>query len=127
MLEKLLFTDCSKDAFGTSCKREGDGHHAWKGARWSAADSSIRRCNVQVDSIASRSVGNGCYRIKNYADCTCRIADVFKSEGLKTRKQRPSHLTPPYVTAEPAVTHRPLVSPNGDKLRFVILATDGRE
>lgn len=91
--------------------------------------SRLERSAMQCTSgLDRRPISKySCYRTEDSADCTCRIADVFRSEGLKTRKQRPSHLTPPYVTAEPVVTHRPLVSPNGDKLRFVILATDGRE
>ena len=49
---------------------------------------------------------------------------MFESENVKVRSQRPTNLTPPYVTARPEVTHRPL-STDHEKLRFVIMATDG--
>jgi hypothetical protein len=55
-----------------------------------------------------------------------RVNQIFHWEGKETRSQRPNHLTPPYVTAEPVVTHRPLSS-GTEKLKFVIMATDGRE
>ena len=54
----------------------------------------------------------------------CSVSRIFESEGVKNRKQRPNHLTPPYVTAQPEVTHRRLSSDN-DRIRFIIMATDG--
>ena len=65
---------------------------------------------------------NKCVTFKSTADY--RIHAAFKAEGLKTRKQNPAHATPPYVTAEPVVTHRKLKA-NGEMLRFVVMATDG--
>ena len=55
-----------------------------------------------------------------------RINQVFHWEGLESRQQRPTHFTPPYVTARPVVTHRKITVPR-EKLKFIILATDGRE
>ena len=56
-----------------------------------------------------------------------RLNAIMQAEGYKFRKQRPWHKTPPYVTARPEVTHRKLRSETGEKLRFVVMATDGRK
>lgn len=59
----------------------------------------------------------------NYA-YQARVRDVLqnrKQEGLT-----PS-LTPPYLTAEPEVVCRELHPASGEDLKFLIMATDGRE
>ncbi|MGG6497898.1 UNVERIFIED_CONTAM: protein phosphatase 2C family protein, partial [Bacteroidetes bacterium 56_B9] len=53
--------------------------------------------------------------------------EIMQAEGKKFRKQRPWHKTPPYVTARPEVTHRRINPETGEKLRFVVMATDGRK
>jgi hypothetical protein len=55
------------------------------------------------------------------------ICGALKAEGKKARKPRPYNQTPPYVTARPEITHRKIKGDDGEKLRFVIMATDGRE
>jgi pyruvate dehydrogenase phosphatase len=52
---------------------------------------------------------------------------AYAAQGLKLRKQRAGHLTPPYVTAQPEVTYRKIHPSSGEKLRFLVMATDGRE
>lgn len=59
------------------------------------------------------------------ADMFGRIADAFRAQGEKPRSGRPWNYTPPYVTARPEVTFRKLNPHTGEKLRFVVLATDG--
>jgi hypothetical protein len=54
-----------------------------------------------------------------------RVNEVFEAEGEKGRKQSKLIATPPYVTARPDVSFRKIHRPN-EKLKFVILATDGR-
>lgn len=56
-----------------------------------------------------------------------RMGDLLRSEGMKVRKQRPVNYTPPYVTARPEVVHRKINPETGEKLRFVVIATDGCE
>lgn len=55
----------------------------------------------------------------------CRICDALQAEGKKARRPRPHNKTPPYVTARPEITHRKIQGQDGEKLRFVVLATDG--
>ena len=54
-----------------------------------------------------------------------RVNGIFEAEGEKGRKQSKLIATPPYVTARPDVSFRKIHRPN-EKLKFVILATDGR-
>jgi len=56
---------------------------------------------------------------------TGRVNEIFEAEGEKGRKQSKLIATPPYVTARPDVSFRRIHRPN-EKLKFVILATDGR-
>jgi serine/threonine protein phosphatase PrpC len=53
------------------------------------------------------------------------VNEIFEAEGEKGRKQSKLIQTPPYVTARPDVSFRKIHRAN-EKLRFVILATDGR-
>lgn len=53
------------------------------------------------------------------------VNEVFAAEGEKGRRQSNNTLTPPYVTARPDVAYRRIQRP-GEKLKFVVLATDGR-
>jgi hypothetical protein len=53
------------------------------------------------------------------------VNEIFEAEGEKGRKQSQLISTPPYVTARPDVSFRKIHRPN-EKLKFVILATDGR-
>ena len=55
-----------------------------------------------------------------------RVNEIFEAEGEKGRKQSKLIATPPYVTARPDVSFRKIHRPN-EKLKFVILATDGRK
>ena len=55
---------------------------------------------------------------------TRRIADCL---GAKGRKPFHPVQTPPYSISTPEVTVRDLQPENGEQLRFVILASDGRE
>ena len=52
---------------------------------------------------------------------------MFRSEGERGRQQRPGGYTPPYVTARPEVEHRKIHPNNDETLKFIIMATDGRE
>lgn len=54
------------------------------------------------------------------------VNEVFTAEGEKGRRQSNNTLTPPYVTARPDVAYRRIQRP-GEKLKFVVLATDGRK
>lgn len=56
---------------------------------------------------------------------TGSVNEIFEAEGEKGRKQSKLIATPPYVTARPDVSFRKIHRPN-EKLKFVILATDGR-
>jgi hypothetical protein len=57
---------------------------------------------------------------------TQRVNAVFKAEGEKGRGQSKMIATPPYVTARPDVAFRK-IHRSGEKLKFVVLATDGRK
>jgi pyruvate dehydrogenase phosphatase len=57
---------------------------------------------------------------------TDRVNEIFEAEGEKGRKQSKLIATPPYVTARPDVSFRK-IHRSGEKLKFVILATDGRK
>jgi pyruvate dehydrogenase phosphatase len=87
------------------------------------ADTVIRNGRVQGGLQPTRAFGDAVYKWTTLQGEA--IAAVFKDEGAKPRSIRPWNFTPPYVTARPEVTYRSLEGE--DKLRFVVLATDGRE
>lgn len=89
------------------------------------SDTVIRHGRVQGGLQPTRAFGDAVYKWTTKEGE--EIADAMRAAGQpKTRNIRPWNYTPPYVTARPEVTHRHL-SQNGEKIRFVILATDGRE
>jgi pyruvate dehydrogenase phosphatase len=88
------------------------------------SDTVIKRGRVQGGLQPTRAFGDAVYKWTTAQSEA--VADVFRAEGSKARAVRPWNFTPPYVTARPEVTHRTLRQ-GDEKLRFVVLATDGCE
>ncbi|KAL7420258.1 hypothetical protein Q5752_005227 [Cryptotrichosporon argae] len=87
-------------------------------------DTVIVNGRVQGGLQPTRAFGDAIYKWTREQGLA--IAEIFKAEGLRPRVPRPNHNTPPYVTARPEVTYRSLDGgPGGEKLRFVVMATDG--
>ncbi|WVO20711.1 uncharacterized protein IAS62_002010 [Cryptococcus decagattii] len=89
----------------------------------SERDTVIRNGRVQGGLQPTRAFGDAVYKWTNAQ--AAQIAEAFEAEGGKPRAGRPWNYTPPYVTARPKVTYRKLDSETGEKLRFIVLATDG--
>lgn len=89
----------------------------------SERDTVIRNGRVQGGLQPTRAFGDAVYKWTNAQ--AAQIADAFRAQGEKPRSGRPWNYTPPYVTARPEVTFRKLNPHTGEKLRFVVLATDG--
>ncbi|WWC85446.1 uncharacterized protein L201_000309 [Kwoniella dendrophila CBS 6074] len=89
----------------------------------SERDTVIKGGRVQGGLQPTRAFGDAIYKWTTAQGNA--IADAFREEGDKPRAVRPWNLTPPYVTAKPEVTYRKLTHENGEKLKFVIMATDG--
>lgn len=89
------------------------------------ADSVIRNGRVQGGLQPTRAFGDAIYKWTTTEGAA--VADVYRADGLKPRNFRQFNFTPPYVTARPQITHRSLKGQDGEKLRFVVMATDGRE
>ncbi|WVF66667.1 hypothetical protein IAT40_001408 [Kwoniella sp. CBS 6097] len=89
----------------------------------SERDTVIRGGRVQGGLQPTRAFGDAVYKWTGAQGAA--IADAFKEEGDKPRPVRPWNYTPPYVTARPEVTYRKLRSAQGEKLRFIVMATDG--
>ncbi|KAK8844684.1 hypothetical protein IAR55_006533 [Kwoniella newhampshirensis] len=89
----------------------------------SERDTVIQRGRVQGGLQPTRAFGDAVY--KWTIDQNKVISDAFKAEGVKPRAQRPWNFTPPYVSGKPEVTYRNLHTENGEKLKFLIMATDG--
>lgn len=89
----------------------------------SEADTVIRNGRVQGGLQPTRAFGDAVYKwTTEQGDA---INEVLKATDNKPRSIRPWNYTPPYVTARPEVTYRPLDTKDGEKLKFVVLATDG--
>ncbi|ORY23538.1 phosphatase 2C-like domain-containing protein [Naematelia encephala] len=86
-------------------------------------DTVISAGRIQGGLQPTRAFGDAVYKWSRTEHQAVKAA--FSSQGLKTRSQRPTHLTPPYVTARPEVTYRKIHPSNKETLRFVIMATDG--
>jgi hypothetical protein len=52
---------------------------------------------------------------------------LSKALQVREHKQPGKRLTPPYIAAEPEVVWRDLHPENGEELKFVIVASDGRQ
>lgn len=53
---------------------------------------------------------------------------LVPADDNRNRPAPSNSLTPPYVTAQPEVTYRPIGrGKDGEELKFVVLATDGCE
>ncbi|WWC67205.1 uncharacterized protein I206_101112 [Kwoniella pini CBS 10737] len=89
----------------------------------SERDTVIKGGRVQGGLQPTRAFGDAVYKWTTAQGNA--IADAFREESDKPRGVRPWNLTPPYVTAKPEVTYRKLQNKQGDKLKFVIMATDG--
>ncbi|EIW73223.1 hypothetical protein TREMEDRAFT_24534 [Tremella mesenterica DSM 1558] len=83
----------------------------------------IKNGRVQGGLQPTRAFGDAIY--KWTTNQYNQIKGAFDAEDEKFRKQRPYNFTPPYVTARPEVAYRHLQPESGEKLRFVIMATDG--
>ena len=88
------------------------------------ADTVIRNGRVQGGLQPTRAFGDAIYKWTTAQGEA--IAAVYADEGEKVRPPRAFHYTPPYVTARPEVEYRPLRKA-GERLRFVVMATDGCE
>lgn len=91
---------------------------------WKEAETVIRNGRVQGGLQPTRAFGDAVYKWTTAQGEA--IAEVFRAQGEKGRPVRPWNFTPPYVTALPEVTYRS-IRKNGEKLKFVVLATDGCE
>ncbi|WWC57705.1 uncharacterized protein I303_100239 [Kwoniella dejecticola CBS 10117] len=89
----------------------------------SERDTVIKGGRVQGGLQPTRAFGDAVYKWTTAQGNA--IADAFREESDKPRAIRPWNFTPPYVTARPEVTYRKLKNDKGDKLKFVIMATDG--
>ncbi|WVQ72334.1 hypothetical protein IAR50_001885 [Cryptococcus sp. DSM 104548] len=89
----------------------------------SERETVIRNGRVQGGLQPTRAFGDAVYKWSNAE--AAAIADAFKSEGSKPRAGRPWNYTPPYVTARPEITYRKLHPESGERLRFIVMATDG--
>lgn len=89
----------------------------------SEADTVIRKGRVQGGLQPTRAFGDAIY--KWTTEQSEAINEILKATDNKPRSIRPWNYTPPYVTARPEVTYRQLKTKDGEKLRFVVLATDG--
>ncbi|WWD22768.1 hypothetical protein CI109_107261 [Kwoniella shandongensis] len=89
----------------------------------SERDTAIKNGRVQGGLQPTRAFGDAVYKwtIKENK----AIAEAFEVEGVKPRSQRPWNFTPPYVSSTPDVAYRKFKTDNGEKLKFLILATDG--
>lgn len=60
---------------------------------------------------------------------TARVMQALvPSDDSRNRPAPSNSVTPPYVTAQPEVTYRKISQTNdGEELKFVVLATDGRK
>ncbi|WVQ94266.1 hypothetical protein IAU59_001345 [Kwoniella sp. CBS 9459] len=83
----------------------------------------IKGGRVQGGLQPTRAFGDAVYKWTSAEGAA--IADAFREEGDKPRPVRPWNYTPPYVTARPEVTYRKLKNEQGEKLRFIVMATDG--
>ncbi|CAK9779770.1 unnamed protein product [Cutaneotrichosporon oleaginosum] len=86
-------------------------------------DTVIRNGRVQGGLQPTRAFGDAVYKWTTVQGEA--VNALIKDAGEKPRSIRPWNFTPPYVTARPEVEYRPLKGANGEKLRFVVLATDG--
>ncbi|OCF43111.1 hypothetical protein I317_03080 [Kwoniella heveanensis CBS 569] len=89
----------------------------------SERDTVIKGGRVQGGLQPTRAFGDAVYKWTSAEGAA--IADAFREEGDKPRPVRPWNYTPPYVTARPEVTYRKLRNERGERLRFIIMATDG--
>ncbi|RSH89527.1 hypothetical protein EHS25_002077 [Saitozyma podzolica] len=89
----------------------------------SEASSVIRNGRVQGGLQPTRAFGDAVYKWTSEQNSAMERA--YAARGLKLRKERPGHLTPPYVTARPEVTYRQIHPSSGERLRFLVMATDG--
>ncbi|WVR03177.1 hypothetical protein IAU60_000168 [Kwoniella sp. DSM 27419] len=89
----------------------------------SERDTVIKGGRVQGGLQPTRAFGDATY--KWTLPQATAIAEAFKQGGVKPRSVRPWYYTPPYVTANPVVTYRKLHNEDGEKLKFVVMATDG--
>lgn len=94
-------------------------HPAYEG------DTVIRNGRVQGGLQPTRAFGDAVYKWTTVQGEA--VNALIKDAGEKPRSIRPWNFTPPYVTARPEVEYRPLKGANGEKLRFLVLATDGRK
>lgn len=85
----------------------------------------IRNGRVQGGLQPTRAFGDAVYKWTTVQGEA--VNALIKDAGEKPRGIRPWNFTPPYVTAKPEVTYRKLSGANGEKLRFIVLATDGCE
>ncbi|WRT63309.1 uncharacterized protein IL334_000214 [Kwoniella shivajii] len=89
----------------------------------SERDTVIKNGRVQGGLQPTRAMGDAVYKWPTEQGNA--IAKAYKEENVKPRPVRPWNFTPPYVSAKPEVTYRKLTNDKGDKLKFVIMATDG--
>ncbi|BEJ13409.1 hypothetical protein CspHIS471_0305830 [Cutaneotrichosporon sp. HIS471] len=86
-------------------------------------DTVIRNGRVQGGLQPTRAFGDAVYKWTTVQGEA--VNALIKDAGEKPRSIRPWNFTPPYVTARPVVEYRRLKGANGEKLRFIVLATDG--
>lgn len=104
-------------------------------------DTVIMRGRVLGGLQPTRAMGDSLYKWSSetaelYVQSRCTVGGVLTPDSLrklvaphdiKLRSEKPHYLTPPYVTSRPEITHRKISGNPDEKLRFVILATDGRK
>jgi len=89
--------------------------------------------DISGRSLSKKRKPNSFVNIPNNLCFSWSLNDAFMvGNGMPMRTARPNFKTPPYVTAQPAVTHRkmsllPTDSPESmtKRKRFLVLATDG--
>jgi hypothetical protein len=65
--------------------------------------------------------------IDQLKDTMANEVQLSKALQVREHKQPGKRLTPPYIAAEPEVVWRDLHPENGEELKFVIVASDGRQ